>query len=283
MPGSSAQPFYLTCQVLKSADNMPSLTSHLLHLDETALKAATTHPFLAAAATSLLPIEQLKTWLAQDRLYALAYVNFIGALLSHTSIPSSSDRETTLEWRAADLLIDCLANIRREIKLFEDTASAEGWLEDICDVQPSIHTRAYMDLFAGATAQGRPLMVGLTVLWASEECYLRSWQHAWSRMDQSIRPNKKDIMQRVFIPNWSSAEFRAFVLRIGGVVNKFGNAVEEDGWEWMECEQAWRQVLWAEEKFWPDVKEEQKKEDKILEKKKPEKSKDGDGISVKQF
>ena len=232
---------------------MPSLTSHLLHLDQASLKAATTHPFLTAAATSTLPVERLKDWLAQDRLYALSYVNFIGTLLSRISIPTTSDRETTLHWRAADILIDCLTNIRRELALFEQTAAAEGWLDEICNARPTVQTRAYQDLFAGATAQGRSTLIGLTILWATEESYLRAWRFAWSKMDQGVPAKQKDVMQRVFIPNWSSAEFEAFVRKIGALVNKFGATVEEDGEEWAECEVAFRQVLWAEKEFWPKV------------------------------
>ncbi len=232
---------------------MPSLTSHLIHLDSEALKEATTHPFLEAAATNQLPTEKLKAWLAQDRLYQLAYVNFIGTMVSMVPVPASPERETSLEWRAVDLLIDSLTNIRQEMKLFEDTANAEGWLDEICSVQPSVQTRAYQDLFAGATSQGRPLVVGLTVLWATEECYLRAWRHAWSRMDQGRPAREKDVMQRVFIPNWSSGQFEAFVRRIGGLVNKFGGYYEEESWEWKECERAWQQVLFAEREFWPKM------------------------------
>jgi len=232
---------------------MPSLTAHLLHLDTRTLKDATTDPFLTAAATSSLPVDRLKAWLAQDRLYALSYVNFMGRLLARIPVPTTSDRELTLEWRAADMVIDCLTNIRRELKLFEDTADAEGWLEEICDAQPTVQTRAYQDLFAGATAQGRPLLVGLVTLWATEECYLRAWRFAWSKMDQGVRAKDKDVMQRVFIPNWSSAEFEAFVRKIGALVNKFGMTVEDGGPEWAECETVWRQVLWAEKSFWPKV------------------------------
>lgn len=179
----------------------------------------------------------------------------MASLLTKIPIPSTIDRETTLEWRAADMIIDCLNNIRNEMKMFEETAAAEEWLEDICDAPPSVQTRAYQDLFAGATAQGRPLVVGLVVLWATEECYLRAWRFAWSKMDQGLKPKEKDVMQRTFIPNWSSPEFEAFVRRIGNLVNKFGNErIEQDGWEWQECELAWRQVLWAEKEFWPEVK-----------------------------
>ena len=236
---------------------MPSLTSHLLHLEPLRLLEATQHPFLTAAAQSSLSPAHLQAWLAQDRLYALAYVNFIGTILSRVPIPSSG-RESSFEWRAADILIDALVNIKRELKLFEDTAAAEGWLDEICNVTANVQTRAYQDLFAGAVVPSRPLVVSLVVLWATEECYLRSWRFAWTKMDQALTAKEKDVMQRVFIPNWSSPEFEAFVRRLGALVNKFGGGLEEDGWEWTECEEAWRQVLWAEKGFWPDVGKEEK-------------------------
>ena len=165
-------------------------------------------------------------------------------MLSSINVPTTADRETSLEWRTVDLLIDSLTNIRQEIHMFEETAKSENFFDEICSPTPSIQTRAYQDLFAGATASGRPLIVSLTALWATEECYLRAWRYAWSRMDQGLKPKDKDVMQRTFIPNWSSAEFEAFVRRIGGLVNKFGGYYEEGGWEWRECEAIWRQVLW---------------------------------------
>jgi len=231
---------------------MPSLTAHLTGLEPLRMLEATQHPFLSAAATSQLAPAHLKKWLAQDRLYAMSYVNYIGTMLSRLPIPGSSERTQTLEWRVAELLIDALVNIKRELKLFEDTAHAEGWLEDICDAMPTPQTRAYLDLFAGAAQPARPLVVSLVALWASEECYLRAWKYAWSKMDHSVAAKDKDVMQRVFIPNWSSSEFEAFVRRIGGLVNKYGTTLEEGSWEWQECEEVYRQVLWAEKGFWPD-------------------------------
>ena len=235
------------------------------------MKEATEHPFLSASAQGTLDPEKLKSWLGQDRLYQLAYLNFIGTMLSHIPVPAGLDRDTSLEWRAADLFIDCLTNIRQEMRLFEDAAKGEGWLEAVCGVEMGVQTRAYQDLFAGATAQGRPLVVGLVVLWATEECYLRAWRFAWGRVPdevkQAIKSSKGkgngeggegeevpgDVMQRTFIPNWSSPEFEAFVRRIGGLVNRFGGYYDKDSWEWGECERAWRQVLWAEREFWPKV------------------------------
>ncbi|WPG99877.1 Hypothetical protein R9X50_00269700 [Acrodontium crateriforme] len=247
--------------VQEKVPNMPSLTSHLINLDETGLKEATTHPFLKAAATSSLPLPKLQAWLAQDRLYALSYVNFAASLLARVPASTSADRPTSLAWRTTDLLIDSLTNIRAELKLFEDTAAHEGWLDAICNIPPTVPTRAYQDLFAGATTSSRPLVVGLTVLWATEECYLRSWRYAWSNMDFGLKARDKDVMQRVFIPNWSSGEFEAFVRRIGAVLNKFGSALDEGGEEWIECEAAYRQVLWAEKAFWPKMDEVRFEED----------------------
>ena len=237
---------------------MPSLTSHLLSLDPSGLAKATQHPFLTAAATSTLPQSKLRHWLAQDRLYALSYVNFIGTLLAQISVPTSSNREQSIEWRIADALIDALDNIRREIHLFEEIAEKEGFKEDICNdsVECGRATRCYQDLFAGSVSFGRPLIVGLVVLWGTEECYLRSWKFAKSHCAENGEGGKGegDVMQRVLIPNWTSPEFEAFVRRLGGLVNKLCNewGVEEGGFVWKECENAWKQVVWCEGEFWPE-------------------------------
>lgn len=180
--------------------------------------------------------------------------------MSQISIPTGSDRTSTIEWRIADCLINCLTNIRTELKLFEDSAAAETFLDEICNVEVERPTRCYQDRFAGALSGGRPLLIGLVILWATEECYLRAWKHSLSHMDHSLRPKDKDVMQRVFILNWTSPEFEAFVRRLGGLVNKMCLewGVEEGGWIWKECEAAWRQVVWVEGEFWPDVDEDGK-------------------------
>lgn len=244
---------------------MPSLTAHLLSLDPSSLKATTEHPFLLAAANNTLPLPLLQSWLAQDRLYQTSYITFIGAMLSKIPVPCVQDRKATLEWKTVDLLIDALANIREEMELFERTAREEGWLDGISDVKTQRETRAYMDLFAGATARGRPLVVGLVVLWATEEIYLRSWRYAWERLrvrrqaaedkgkEEEEKGKEKDVMERVFIPNWSSPAFEAFVRRLGGLVNRFGGCYDPGSWEWRECEEVWAQVLWAEREFWPKI------------------------------
>ncbi|KAK5005274.1 hypothetical protein LTR28_007917 [Elasticomyces elasticus] len=235
-----------------------SLAGHLLDLDPQALHKATTHPFLLAAATASLPTSILTAWLAQDRLYALSYVPFIGTLLSKCALSSSSDRSESLQWRIADMLIDCLANIRRELNLFEDTARKQGWEEQVFGpggngVRPRVQTRAYMDLFAGAAAAEKSVLVGMTALWATEECYLRSWRYAAASIATPERGDAaaRDVMRTTFIPNWSSEVFEAFVRRLKGLVDELAQGVAREEVE--RCEDAWRQVVWAEENFWPEV------------------------------
>ena len=61
------------------------------------------------------------------------------------------------------------------------------------------------------------------------------------------------VVHKTLIPDWTSAEFEAFVGRIRALVDELGAVCEESGIEWKECEIAWRQVLWAERGFWPKV------------------------------
>ena len=63
--------------------------------------------------------------------------------------------------------------------------------------------------------------------------------------------DESDVMRSVFIPNWSSEEFAAFVKVLAGLVDELGEDVGED--ERRECEDAWRVVLEVEKEFWPNV------------------------------
>jgi hypothetical protein len=59
-----------------------------------------------------------------------------------------------------------------------------------------------------------------------------------------------------FIPNWTSGEFEEFVDGIGEVVDAWVGEMEDGkGKEEVvgRCERWWRQVIWLEERFWPDV------------------------------
>ncbi|KAJ3196519.1 hypothetical protein HK101_008703 [Irineochytrium annulatum] len=233
---------------------MPRLTSHLLSHAPASFALATTHPWLKLAGTSSLQPSALLAWLSQDRLYALNYVSFIGSLLAKIAIPTTADRETTLEWRIVSTLIDALTNIRREVGMFEDVLRGEfGWREG--GETPRMETRAYADVFAGAAASSKSILEGMTVLWATERCYLEAWRFAKSQPLSAALAAKdeKDVMRDTLIPNWTSDEFVEFVDTIGDLVDELAAKVEEGGSEWKKAEEAWRQVLWAEERFWPTV------------------------------
>lgn len=125
----------------------PLLTDHLLALPDTAelYPRATQSRFLELAGVGRLPRGYLSQWLSQDRLYAQAYVRFIGGLISLVELPynkqqshqaggatvgggkARSQRLTeTLEWRILEMLKGCLDNVLRELAFFEDTAAEYG-------------------------------------------------------------------------------------------------------------------------------------------------------------
>lgn len=230
---------------------MTKLTSHLLSHSSSTFQAATQHAWLKLAGTSQLSRPALLAWLTQDRLYALTYPTFIGALLSKISLPSTASRTSTLEWRICNLLIDSLTNIRRELGMFEDVLRQEfGWAEG--GEVPRQETRAYADVFAGASRASASLLEGLVVLWATEKCYLEAWKYAKAQSgDRAREDGEEDVLQKTLIPNWTSEEFETFVDTIGDLVNELGEDAAQG--EWTKAEEAWRQVLWAEERFWPEV------------------------------
>ncbi len=238
------------------------LTHHLLALSQPSFDAATQHPFLHAAGTGTLPKHALSAWLSQDRLYAQSYIRFIGLLLSKTRLPSSQTTQSSLQWRITDMLIEALTNIRREIQLFEKTAADyELDLQTPWEGQESFEmthvTRGYVDLFMNAAGPGTSLLEGLVVLWATEKCYFEAWTYAGRlRLEGNLKQGDGadgGVLGKELIPNWTSAEFAAFVGTIGGLVDELGKVegVMENDEERRRCEEVWRQVLWLEERFWP--------------------------------
>lgn len=273
------------------------LTTHLQQTHPTLFHRATQPPFLHAAGTGTLPKPLLSAWLSQDRLYAHAYIRFIGALLAKIVIPLHNPDPTkpaavTIEVRAVHILVDALVNIKTELRGFEDVARQyELDLEKLPDHNhnhnntdgdedgdgdgdgekkgvfgPTPITHAYIDLFMSASSPGATLLEGLAVLWATEFSYLRAWQYA-ARLSTSTPSSSSSscgqhgdadggALREYFIPSWTSAEFEGFVGRIAGVVDGLDAAVK--GAEHREdllgkCRGWWRQVLWLEKRFWPEV------------------------------
>lgn len=120
-------------------------------------------------------------------------------------------------------------------------------------------TRGYIDMFMSAGSSAVSLIEGLTVLWATEVCYLRAWRYAAGFLKQRGSGDGKidadgGALREEFIPNWSSVEFEEFVDQIGDVLDALADQVKgaEEG-ELMKarCLEWWRQVVWLEERFWP--------------------------------
>ena len=228
------------------------LTEHLLAHAPDSFNAATRHPWLRLAGTGALPTDALLAWLTQDRLYIFSYIPFMGNLLSKTSLLSTADRAQTLEWRVADCLINALTNVRRELGMFEDVLREHfDWKKGGEAVTKE--TRAYKDMFAGAGAPNQSILVGMTALWATEKCYFEAWKYALSYKDEVPEEKRQHVMHTTLIPNWTCAEFEEFVVSIGDLLDELAESVPEGSKEWVKCEEIWRQVLWAEEQFWPSV------------------------------
>ena len=239
-----------------------ALTHRLLALSSSSFAAATQHPFLQAAGNGTLPKRTLSAWLSQDRLYAQSYIRFIGLLLSKTKLRSSVNGEESLQWRITDMLIEALANIRREILFFERTGMKYGldlqmpWKGEESFSANDV-TKAYIDLFTSVADPRTSLLEGLVVLWATEKCYFEAWSSVRRLREESNLKHGDaadgGVLEKEFIPNWTSTEFEAFVGRIGDLVDELGEqegtvgAEEEKG----RYEKVWRHVLWLEERFWP--------------------------------
>jgi len=134
-------------------------------------------------------------------------------------------------------------------------------MEVLGTARPTVQTQAYKDLFAGAGQPAASLLKGMVTLWATEKCYLLAWSYAASQVPKDLGEKSRDVMQSVFIPNWSSKEFEDFVMVLEELIDDMwrdesrkGNGVEAQerflGAEGLE--EVWRQVLWAEKGFWPE-------------------------------
>lgn len=230
------------------------LTSYLLRLDPAAYTAATEQPFLVAAARDTLQTQPLLQWLLQDRHYAITYISFVSAILAKVNIPTTSDRTSTIYWDIVDTLIFSLTNIKTELETFDKVLKDDfGWSSD-SEVEGSPITRVYKDLFAGSSAPKASLLEGLVVLWATERCYYDAWWYARNTI-KSVGLGEGGVMTRVFIPNWTSKDFKGFVDKLESLVNGLVKEEDFDGGdpEWQRCIEVWRQVLWVEERFWPEV------------------------------
>ncbi|KIX97791.1 uncharacterized protein Z520_06569 [Fonsecaea multimorphosa CBS 102226] len=173
----------------------PSLTTILLTSAPQQFAQATEHPFLRLAGQGTLPKHTLSRWLSQDRLYAQAYMGFIGSLIARVDLPyvNVTDKSTSLRWRIVNCLTGALQNIHTELKFFEHTAAKYGLELDAPTRADGMFTaehatKQYIDLFrAFWTDPSMSLLEGMVVLWATETVYLSAWNYAKS-MGQKKKP-----------------------------------------------------------------------------------------------
>lgn len=125
-------------------------------------------------------------------------------------------------------------------------------------------TRAYIDMFMSAGSSGASIVEGMAVLWATEVCYLRAWRYAARCMREDKGSEGNDYsgdadggaLRGKFIDNWSSVEFEAFVNQIGDVLDEMAEQIkgaEESEIMRQRCLEWWRQIVWLEERFWPEL------------------------------
>ncbi|KAI9848950.1 MAG: hypothetical protein M1837_005839 [Sclerophora amabilis] len=248
------------------------LTQALRKCDLSAFEQATRSQFLVRAGCGAVSKSVLSDWLAQDKLYAQSYISFIGGLLAKIRFPSAGNAllPTRTVWRTVDILIAALQNVRRELHFFEDVAREYGLsLDEGGDGQGGEATniraakpvtRAYQDLFAAVAGPSASLLEGLVLLWGTEHCYNQAWIFAeghgpLSEDEKMDKDFTQDIdggaLRQKLIPNWTNDEFNEFVTDLEDLVNDAAaNATEE---EKTRCKEVWKQVLWLEKQFWPEM------------------------------
>ena len=145
---------------------MPSLVNHLLSREPTAFTTATQQPFLSHAGCGTLSQGPLIQWLAQDSHIGRGFISFIGQLIGKIRLPETANSQQNTNYRALDLLISAMNNVRREMSFFEATQQKYGLQVGGEAAKPP--TKGYLDLFASAAAPSASLLEGMVVVWATE-------------------------------------------------------------------------------------------------------------------
>lgn len=255
-----------------------ALTTHLLSVSKEQFARATQSPFLAHAASGSLSKSVISDWLANDRLYMQGYIRLSGELLRILQLPSKPTASTavgTVEVRLLDWLVDALVNIRREERFFMDVAERFGLNVDLTELDGASvkeekkveGLRRFEKLFASLTSghpppSTLPWLEGAVLFWATEKVYFEAWSWAKKQAETGQKDYGKDddggAMRKEFIPNWTNEEFIKFVNTLEDILNEGVHEaiVSDEGMKRTIVERAeavWRQLLDAEEAFWPPV------------------------------
>ncbi|THY53593.1 heme oxygenase-like protein [Aureobasidium pullulans] len=240
----------------------PSLAAYLLTQNAASFTSATQTSFLSHAGCGTLSAGAMSQWLAQDSHVSRGYIAFVGQLIGKIRLPIVANSQSHPLYRAMDLLISALNNVRREMSFFEITATKYNL--NIVKEEPNPITRSFLDLFVSASSPAASLLEGAVVLWAVEHCYRASWAYAASfssSLNQPILPYSSNgdshnaALHQSLIPNWTSPAFAKFVEACKAVVDELANAeTSPNGREQMSrCLSAFNQVLWLWERTWPSV------------------------------
>ncbi|OAA63783.1 heme oxygenase-like, multi-helical [Cordyceps fumosorosea ARSEF 2679] len=256
---------------------MASFTQLLIASDPAGYQRATQSPFLRRAAEGTLRKAVLGRWLANDRLYIHGYVRAAGLLLSLLPLPEvvAVDSTTTADPESELLAwtVDALVNIQREASFFVSTAARYGLDVNLPidastgRVPPSAKLeglRRFEALFDGLRAGGEeqplPWLEAAVVFYATERCYLDAWTWAKGHLDEGKDGSGDEdggAVRCAFIANWTDPGFVAFVDRLGAIIDGAVKAQGETVAETLRKRGLvkWREVLAAEEAFWPSVDE----------------------------
>lgn len=262
-----------------------SLTQTLLSSSPEAYTRATTSPFLASAAAGTTSKALLSRWLANDRLYIHAYIRGTGRVLSFLRIPDlappaadpSAPRTSDPATRLLDWLVDALVNVRREENFFIDTAAQYGLSLDLpttttdTDGANSVPAdqkleglRRWESLFGsvapGPAGQPLPWLEAAVLFWGTEICYLDAWSGVKARLAPNPDPSRDadgGALRTAFLHNWTNDEFARFVHRLAAIIDDAVAELVASGGEQVKNQllervmPVWRDVLAAEETFWP--------------------------------
>lgn len=260
-----------------------SLSEYITSLSPETFQAATQTPFLEKAGNGTLSKDTLQDWLAQDRLYAQAYLRFASLLLANIPLPSTVSPDHINE-RLTDLVLEAINNIRQELKFFEDVARRYDINLEASVI--SVGVKSYRSLFTeigeGIEDDKVGVLDGVMLLWGTEKCYLDAWTYA-STFSSTDRQTEQDAdggaLRKEFIPNWAGSRFVDLVDRCAKLMDEIWTGQQTSGtgellargtWrlmgtdseraksrtEWLEwVKWLWERILDAETIFWPDVED----------------------------
>ncbi|KJX96474.1 hypothetical protein TI39_contig623g00009 [Zymoseptoria brevis] len=261
----------------------PSLVSHLLNKFQEKFNVATQQSFLSHAGCGTLSHAALCSWLTQHGHISRAMIAAIGSLIAKVFLPDAANTRIATPYRALDLLISTISNLRKEIDFIENTK--RKYRLDAASEPPSPMTKAYVDLLASASEPRADLLEGMVALWATEHLYCVSWQYA-ANFQSTVPSNSYSVpsylsggsnpldpyaaptpaasrsdqqhataLREALIPNWTSREFCKFVDACRAIVDEIANkeSVGDGRHQLSQCELLYKQVVFLWERIWPEV------------------------------